>query len=146
MHSFLGNKKVVRLGGYTAGGFSDNIDSEILDTNGFDSVTFIANIGTITATGTATVSIRDGNDDGLNDAKDVDGSEITYTASDGSKVAIIEIYRPAKRYAQVRIARATANVVIESATAILRDPTRVPVVQDDPSIQDTVFLSSPADS
>lgn len=106
------------------------VDPSAVDMSGFESVMFIVQFGAITATGTAVVKARHSTDNGSGDAfADILGSGQNVADTQGSKVFVLDVVKPSKRYVKPYIARATANSVIESITAIQYNPSKAPVTQ-----------------
>ena len=117
-------------------GTSDTQTGTEVDMFGFDSVCFIAMIGTITSTGVATLTAKNsdtsstygsGTVDSLTDP--ISGSVVSasLTTGDSGKVMVLDIHRPPRRYVRAQIARATANVVITGMVAILYNSHVAPV-------------------
>jgi hypothetical protein len=92
------------------------ITSPRFDMAGYDGVLFLVQMGTITATGTATITAHQA-------ATDIDGAALTGASvavadTDDDSLFAIDLRNPNERYVQVQIARATANSEIEYAVAI----------------------------
>jgi predicted outer membrane lipoprotein len=137
--------KVVRIKNAVAAGTGDTQTSAILDTAGFTGVRLIAAFGTITATAVTSVKIQDGNDSGLSDAHDVAGSGLSLTpTTDNNSLAILDIYRPVKRYLTLVVTRATANAVIDGMFAELYEGRDYPEAADS-TVSHQKLLVSPAD-
>lgn len=119
--------KVTRcINGAAAGTGTSNGSS--VDMKGYKSVTFVALIGSITATGTVTLKAQQSSDDGSADAfADLEGTAVVYTDADGNKVAILELSSPRERYVRPVLVRATANAVIDGVLAIQTEADAEPV-------------------
>ena len=128
MRSFKENEQLERIMNGVAAGQAAN-NSDVLDTRGFDSVTIVALIGAVTATGTVTMKIQQGTESGGGDMADLEGTSVALTASDDDKMLAVEIYRPQERYLRAVVTTATADGVIDGVIAILRDPHKIPVTQ-----------------
>lgn len=144
MKSFYENEKIERLiNGAVAGTGTTNGD--VLDTQGFDTVTFVAPLGAIDATGTVTLKIQQGDESDGSDMADLSGATASADASDDNKLLCVEIYRPRERYLRPVLTRGVANSVIDGAIAILRDPQDIPVTRSSDEADYTI-VAAPAES
>ena len=106
-----------------------NVDGEIIDTAGYESIEFLVSTGTWTA-GTITPKLQDGDDSGLSDAADVAsdfvvGSYVALGAANGvTRVG----YVGKKRYVRLSAVSASANLQ-GGAIAVLGSPHSAPVAQ-----------------
>jgi hypothetical protein len=116
------------VSGASAAGTAQVVGSTI-DTQGFDSLTVFANIGAVTATGTATLKLMGGDAADGSDKAAIAGASVVATDADGNKKIAIEVHRPSQRYITAVIDRATANSVIVSVEAILFGASQEPVTQ-----------------
>ncbi|MCG8445910.1 MAG: hypothetical protein MI753_09365 [Hyphomicrobiales bacterium] len=105
------------------------LTTDVVDTQGFDSVAFVAFLGDVTATSVLTLTGF------TNDTNDTDtptqlGSPVTFTAgasdADG-KLMVLDLHKPRQRYAYATLARATANAVVNGILAILYNAHDKPV-------------------
>ena len=137
--------KVTRvMVGVAAGQATNNGDS--VDMKGFDSVTFIALIGAIVATGTVTFKVQQSSDDGVADGfSDLEGTAISYMADDDNKMAVLEINCPLKRYVRPVLITATANGTIDGVVAIQTKPSAEPVTHDASTVLAAEFHHAPAE-
>ena len=131
----------VLASGASAAGVTQVVGSTI-DTLGFDSITILANVGAVTATGTATLKLMGGEAANGSDKAAIEGASVIATDADGNKKLVIEIHRPDQRYITPVIDRTTANSAIVSIEAILFGASSEPVVQDGVS-HGTSLLNSP---
>lgn len=137
--------KFTKILDYTAAGTDDTVTSTVIDMAGFDAATFIIPIGAITATGTAVVAVCQGDLANGSDASALSGASVTFAAADTTKVAVIEVLKPAKRYLCVKVTRATANVVINSGVAI-QTLSAVKPPTNGATIKGTVCVATPAEA
>ena len=123
-----------------------NVNGSSVDMTGFNSVTFYASIGDITATGTATLKAQGSTDDGSSDAwADLKGTAVTLTdAADANKVAILEVNEPRERYIRPVIVRATANSAVDGVVAVQTGPKEEPVTHDT-TVGGSEFHHAPAE-
>lgn len=111
--------KTVRVVNATAAGTSD-INGSTLDMAGYDSVRFIALLGTLTATQVTLLKAQQGDASNLSDAADITGATTTAAGdSDGNKMLILDVVRPQKRYVRCVVDRGTANAVVDGVIAEL---------------------------
>ena len=138
MRTFTENEKFERLLDLTAAGFGDTLTSAELDTTGFESVTLLAALGAVTATGTCQMKARGcATSEGVYD--DIASAMLNATDTDSQKIMQIELYRPAYRYIKVTLARGTANVAVSGVFSILRDAKVVPITLS-ADVTHSVFL------
>lgn len=104
----------------TAAGTGDSINGNPIDTQGYESVAFAIQFGTITASAVTTIKLQAGNASDGSDAVDVPGASVSVPVSASGKIVWgPEIHRPTKRYVRPVVVRATANAVIAGGTALL---------------------------
>jgi hypothetical protein len=116
------------MNGVSAGQAATN--SSALDMYGYDSVTFIAAMGDIAGSGTATLKAQQSSDNGVADGfSDLLGTSIAYTDADDNKLAVLEIDAPQKRYVRCVLTTATSNGVKDGVIAIQTKSTLGPVTQ-----------------
>lgn len=140
-------KEVVfdRIKVYQAAGTTDTITSDAVDAAGCEGVCFVVTLGTVTTTGTATCKLQQSSDNDADGYSDIEGSSKAGSGDAAStKQIIIEIKNPQKRYLKLLIARATANVVVDSITA-LKFGNKVLPITDDASVDGTLLVVAPAE-
>ncbi len=98
-----------------ADGQTDPVSSRV-DMTGYDGVMFVCLLGTITATGTVTMVVKQAATDIEGDA--LSGASVAADATDSDKLLAIDIMRPTDRYLGVVLTRATANSIIGGVLAI----------------------------
>jgi hypothetical protein len=114
--------------GAVAAGVTQVVGSTI-DTQGYQDITIIAHLGAITATGTATLKVAQGEQADGSDKADLAGSAVVATDAHSNKAIAIDIHRPTERYITPILNRATANVVVVAITVILHGAAHTPVQQ-----------------
>jgi hypothetical protein len=144
MRSFYENEKLDRIMNGAVAGQGTSY-SDAIDVLGHDSVTLVFAAGAIVATGTIVVTAQQGSEANGGDAADLAAAVVNFTAADGEKLALIEIYRPRERYVRLKVVRAVANSVIDGAFAILRDAKKIPITQSS-DVVGSVILGSPAEA
>lgn len=109
-------------------------NGEIIDTQGYDSVTFLFQTGTVTD-GDYTVLIQEGDEDDLSDAAAVADADLTATeasvsfTADTDDNAVSKIgYLGNKRYVRFNVVSTnTSSGAVVGAQAILSHPANAPV-------------------
>ena len=105
-------------------------NSSVIDMQNYDGVVFIAAFGAITSGAVTSAKAQQGAASNLSDAADLKGTKITIADTDDDKVAVLDIYRPQKRYLRLVVSRATANAVIDGVVALQYKGKKAPVTQD----------------
>lgn len=126
----------------TAAGTSD-VESSIIDTKGFKSITFIVGFGTIVADAATSVKIQTGHDDALSDAADLEGTSISIADDDDNGIVAIEVVEPQERYVRVVVDRGIQNAEVDFGLAIQTGPDFVPVTHDSSTVIDAELHASP---
>ena len=111
-------------------GSSDPTADNVIDMAGYDGVMFIGIVGTITTTGTATLSIYQSSDLAVaDDYTAISGASAQASAAALSdRLLVIDIYQPNKRYLRALLTRATANSVWGGTIAIQYQAKDRPIV------------------
>ena len=119
--------KVTRSMDGVAAGTSDQNGTGI-DMQGHESITFIAAVGTLTATQVTSLKAQQSDDDGSSDAySDILGSDSGGLADgDSDKLIVLTVVRPAKRWVRPVLLRGTANAVIDGIVAIQHPAHKTP--------------------
>lgn len=116
---FTEQNRISNLLGATAAGFGDNIDTASVDMaadGGWQNCTFVVRMGTITATGVTTITAQQSADDSTFNS--LETATHTLDAADDDQLFVVEVKEPTDRYVRLRIARATANIEIDSVIGI----------------------------
>lgn len=102
----------------TAAGTSA-VNGSTVDMTGFDSVLFIAAIGTLTATQVTSLKAQGGAASNGSDAADITGANTSAMADgDSNKLLVLDVVRPQFRYVRPVVVRGTANAVVDGCVAI----------------------------
>jgi hypothetical protein len=112
-----------------AAGTTDTQKGVVLDSEGYDSITVVLLLGTVVTTAVITPALCDGTlANGSDQAPTTGATAITDAGGASSdKLIVLELYRPLNRYVQLWVTRATANITIAGAIAILHHGKAVPV-------------------
>jgi hypothetical protein len=102
-----------------------------VDMAGYDAVTFIAELGTVTDDSVLTLKAQDGTDSGGSGAADITGATTAaFTAATSSNTMIVlDVIAPQARYVTAVLTRATQNAAINCIIAILHRSKSRPVTQ-----------------
>ena len=137
--------KTTRVMNAVAAGVSDQNSSSVNMAN-FESVLFVAALGTLTAGQVTNMKAQQSDDDGVSDAwSDLLGT-LTAAMDDGDsdKLIQLDIVKPRKQYVRAVLVRATQNAVIDGIVAYQYGPLKLPTTHDS-SVQDTETHVSPAE-
>lgn len=89
----------------------------LIDMQGFDGVLFVVAVGTTIATGTIQLQVTGGNDPAGADQANLIGAAstlLTPGAQAHGEFITLEVHKPNYRYLRLQVARAVANIVIDS--------------------------------
>ncbi|MBM3545284.1 MAG: hypothetical protein FJX44_12480 [Alphaproteobacteria bacterium] len=86
--------------------------------------------GAITAGALTAIKLQQGAEPNLSDAEDLAGSKVIVADTGDNKVAIVDLFRPQKRYLRLVTSRATQNSAIDFALCELYRADTEPVTQD----------------
>ena len=122
-------------------------NSSSVDMSDAECVTFIASFGTISASAVTNIKAQQSDDDGSaddwTDLEDSQGATLTPT-TDNSKVLVLEVVRPLKKYVRCVVNRATGNAVIDGVVAI-KTHLRVSPATHDTTVKDANVVVGPAE-
>ena len=143
--SFLKNNKLAVVEA-TAAAAQTALTSDIIDMDGWDSVTFIALLGDVSDTCVLGLNVEHGDAAAGGDMADTTlNATFTAGASDAdSKVLAVELHKPTKRYARAVLTRTTANAVVGGIIAIQSGPSVAPVTQHASIIDSDIGIGSPS--
>lgn len=132
MQNFIKNNVVKRVMNAVAAGTTDQTSSAV-DTQGFNTCTFIVLLGTLTTGAVTGAKVQQSSDDGASDTyADLEGTAKAIADSDDNKMLVIEVTKPRERYLKCVVTRSTQNAVIDGVLAILsnKGPGKLPVTED----------------
>jgi hypothetical protein len=126
--------KTVRLkpdgSGWTVSAGTSDVTSDVVDVAGFDALRFVVGFGAITAGAATAIKLQQGAEPNLSDAADLAGSRVIVADTGDNKMAIVDAFRPQKRYLRVVTSRATQNSAVDFALCELYRADTEPVTQD----------------
>lgn len=127
--NFLDEFKITKLNDATAAGITA-INSAVVDMAGFDGIVFLTNVGTIAATGTASIKAQQDIVVGMAGAADLAGTGQSFIDTDDNKSVAVDVKRPNERFLRLVITRATANSDWGPIWAIQYRTRKAPVTQE----------------
>lgn len=130
MNTLSENAKFLRLSGAIAAATTDVTNMTSVDMRGFTGLTLLVSAAAITSGAVTAVKLQQSDDDGSSDAySDIEGSALSIADDSDSKMTVLEIVNPQKRYVKPVITRLTQNAAFESVLAIQTGPKTSPVTQ-----------------
>ncbi len=130
---------------YVGSAGTSDLTTEAVDTRGYSGVRFKVAFGAITSGAVTSVKLQQSSDDASTDAySDIADSGVTVADDDDNQVAIIDVYKPAKRYLCAVIDRGTQNAVVDYMEVELYNPDSAAVTQD-ATVVEAVVLNTPAE-
>lgn len=127
---------------YAVAAGSADINSDVIDTLGYEGVRIITGFGAITSGAATSIKLQDG--DTTSPTTDVLGSAQTVADTDDNKIVITELYRPQKRYLRQVTKRATQNAVVDFMIVELWGSRKLPIT-DDATVLGAEVAQSPAE-
>ena len=104
------------------------ITGTTIDTQGFQGVLFVVQIGAIVANAVTSIKVQHDNDSAMGTVADVAGTSQTIADNDDEKVLYIDLAKITKRYVRLYVSRATQNATV-TATALLYNAGSAPTTQ-----------------
>lgn len=143
--NLLHDAKIIRVANASAAAQTEVV-SAVVDTQGYDSVAFIALLGDVTATSVLTLTVKTNEANSTSNATTTDASAtFTAGASDAdNKAIVVDAMKPRERYAFASLTRTTANAVVDGILAILYNQHSGPLAAQDASILVSAFKNDPA--
>ena len=143
MHTITENIEIREVGAPVAAGSAIDNNSDIIDMQDYESVTFIAVITDSVDTGVAALTIESNDADQDGGMAAIAGAVATVTSAANDDVngqlLITEVRRPSKRYLQAVRSSSVANIAYGSVIALLK-PYRTPVT-DHATVSDIARVS-----
>ncbi len=125
MKNLAKETKVIRVSNAVAAGAAD-ANSSVVDTAGFEDVTFIVAFGAITAGAVTGVKAQQGTAADGSDMADISDAVVAVADDADNKLVVLEVVKPTKRYVRAVVTRKTQNAVIDDVTAILSGGRKLP--------------------
>ncbi len=131
---------VVRHSNTVGAGTTVITPSGFIDMQNMESCLFIAEFGAITATGVQSIEVHQSDASGGSYAALL-GTKVSLADDDDTKVVMVEVVKPRKRFLKCIVNRATANAVLEGITAVLTGPKKLPTTQGTTVVASEVHTS-----
>lgn len=143
------NVKTLRIkpdgSGYTVAAGTSDVNSDIVDTQGFEGVRFILGFGAITTGAVTTFKIQQNDVNSASGMADLATSSITVNDDDDNQIAISDIYKPRERYVRLALDRNTQNAVVDFLLVELYEPRKLPITEDSTIVIAAEQMVSPAE-
>lgn len=143
------NNKIEEVGAPVALASNTDQNSDRLDMEGWEGVVFLVPITDSVATGVATLTVEQNDDDSDSGMSALVGAVATATDAGGdalnNQLLIVDVLKPLKRYLQGVITSATANIAFGNTLAIRYRGMKAPIIDAD-SVLQSVAVVSPAES
>tara|TARA_Y100000310_G_C20611728_1_gene778339 strand:- start:201 stop:665 length:465 start_codon:yes stop_codon:yes gene_type:complete len=95
-----------------------DINSDSVDMNTFDAVSFCVVMGVIDATAATLFKLQASSDDGVADGwSDLEATGITIADDDDEQMILVDFNKPKKRYIRIVVTRATADATVNVGLA-----------------------------
>lgn len=117
--------KLTKVKAYQSSAGTD-IESDVIDMQGFDGVVFFTAIHTANAGNY--IKIQQGEVSNLSDAADLEGTKVVATG-DG-EIVFVDVYKPGERYLRAYIERGGANTACGEIYALQYSAAKKPVDND----------------
>lgn len=129
MHNLAKNCKWVRLAGAVAAGTDGaRVALTEIDTQGYDGVALVVQLGTVTSGGITTVKAKTSDTSGSYGSGTVDDTGPGVSGTDGSNKSVwYDLSALTRRYLRFDYQRTVANVAVEAIWAVLYNPVAAPV-------------------
>lgn len=131
--------------GYTVAAGTSDVNSDIVDTAGFEGARFIAGFGALTSSAVTSLKVQQNTINSASGMADLTGTNITVADDDDNQIAITDIFKPRERYLRVAFDRGTANAVIDFLLVELYEPRVLPVTEDSAIVISAEQHVSPAE-
>ncbi len=111
----------------TAAGTTE-LEGAAIDMSGFDEVTFLAVLGSVSSGGTDVLKAQE-SADGSTGWADITGATSGTQTDKSNKILAVSVYRPRKRYVRAVLTPAVANTVVGGVVAFQTQGRKEPVTQ-----------------
>lgn len=131
--------------GYTVAAGTTDVNSDIVDTAGFEGVRFIVGFGAITANAVTSIKAQQNDANSASGMADLEDTNITVADDDDNQIAIVDVYKPRERYLRLAIDRGTQNAVVDFLIVELYEPRVLPITEDSTIVISAEQHVSPAE-
>lgn len=144
--NFANDARIVRLSPAIAAG-TDGSRTNLgeIDTQGFQCVAFVAQLGTVTGSGVLTLRAKASNTSGTYGSGTVDDIAATpATAATSNTFVVLDVFEPNRRFVRADYQRTVANVAVDAIFAVLYNASDVPVAPVAGTIRTSVANPTPS--
>ena len=149
-HNLLPNVQIDYAAIAIANASSTDANSSIFDMTGFDGILFVVTITDSAITGVATVTVEQSATNADGGMAALSGAVATATSAANDDLngnnLIVDVYRPLKRYVQLNLVSATANIAYSVTQAFRYKSSGAPLTQDTDTTAQAVVVASPAEA
>ncbi len=130
MKQFLKDTLITKISNGAGAGTTDVVSS-VLDMAGYDSVLFVADLGTVTDGSVLQLKPSENDANSTSGGTALTGGNTPSVTASGNSNSVLasEVIRPAKRYVFCTLSRGTQNAVVNTLLAIQYKAKAVPVTQ-----------------
>ncbi len=146
MHNLANNCKWVRLAGAVSAG-TDGSRTALteIDTQGYDGVALVVQLGTVTSNGVTTVKAKTSDTSASYGAGTIGDIGPGVSGTNGSNKSVwYDVSKLTQRYLRFDYQRTVANVAVESIHAVLYNPTTGPVTDSNKLASAVVSGAAPS--
>lgn len=127
-------EKVTRVSNAVAAGTSD-VEATGVNMANFEGVKFYIAFGAITGSAVTSCKLQQSDDNGSVDGwSDLEGTSLTVADDDDNQIAILDVFRPQKRYVRPVVDRGTQNAVVDCIIAVQYGPRVIPTTDDSTTV------------
>lgn len=148
MHlNLVHDAKIMRVANAAAAA-TDPIDTAVVDTQGYDSIAFVAFLGDVTADSVITLTVKTNSASHTSVPTPVTteakAGPFTAGASDmDHKAVVVDVMKPRDRYVFATLTRTAQNAVVDGIFAICYNAAERPLAAQDASIFAAEFFNDP---
>lgn len=144
--NFLTDMKFIAVENAAVAGTS-LLTTDVVDTQGFDSIAFIVKLGDVTATSVLTLTGKTNTANSTSSPTPTTlSTTVTFTAdatSADEKLLILDLNKPRQQYVFATLTRATANAVVDGIFAVLYNAGDKPLTVD-ATVVASAFVNDPS--
>lgn len=145
MHMNLLKDVLIKRVENAASAAQTEVVTDVVDTQGYQSIAFIALLGDVTDGSVLTLTGKTNDEDSTSGAETLDETAtFTAGASDAdNKLLILDLHQPRQRYVFASLTRTSANAVVDGVIAILYNGRELPEALD-ASVIASAFVNDPS--
>lgn len=144
--NFLRDAKIIRVANDAAAA-TGTVTTSVVDTQGFNSIAFVAALGDVTSTSVLTLTAKTNSANSTSSPAPVASADtVTFTAgatNADNNMLVLDFNKPRQRYVFATLVIGTANAVLDGIFAILYNAQEAPVTPD-ASVIASIFTNDSA--